>query len=106
MRNSGDSAAVPGELAIPSGAIAVADSREILRAWIVDGGLQVALLPAFDNPEMWGLLLADVARHAARAFAAEKICSEDDAMKSMVGLLLAELEQATDLGTTEPLKLQ
>ena len=98
--------AAPAELAIPSGASATAGSVEVLRAWIVDGGLHVSLLPAFETPDMWGLLLADIARHAARSFAAEKRFSEEQAMQSIVELLVAELEQPTDVGTTEPIKPQ
>ena len=35
---------------------------EVLRAAIVEGGLHVSLRRAFDDPEAWGMLLADVTR--------------------------------------------
>ena len=106
MRDDKIPTGTPGELAVPKGAAAGSGSVEVLRAWIVDGGLHVSLLPAFETPDMWGMLLADVARHAARSFAAEKKCTEEEAMQSIVELLVAELDEPTDLGTTEPVKPQ
>ena len=106
MRDVTKKLGAPGEIGIPAGALADAGSQEVLRAWIVGGGLHVSLLPAFETPDMWGMLLADVARHAARAFAAEKVCSEDAAMRAIIELLVAELDQPTDAGTTEQLKPQ
>ena len=50
---------------------------EVLRAAIVEGGLHVSLRRAFDDPQAWGMLIADVARHAARIFAKETKLSED-----------------------------
>jgi Domain of unknown function (DUF5076) len=44
---------------------------EIVRAVIIDGGLHVSLRRAFDEPDIWGILLADVARHVARIYATE-----------------------------------
>jgi len=44
---------------------------EVLRAAIVEGGLHVSLRRAFDDPQAWGMVIADVARHAARIFARE-----------------------------------
>ncbi len=45
----------------------------MVRAWIVDGDLQVALKVGFwadrdmNEPDAWGLLLSDVIRHIAHA---------------------------------------
>src|SRR2546430_16618480 len=39
---------------------------EVLRAAIGEGGLNVSLLHAFDEPQARGMLIADVARQAAR----------------------------------------
>jgi len=91
---------------MPPGASATAGSVEILRAWIVNGGLHVALDPAFDSPDPWGIMLADIARHAARAFAAQKTCSEKAALERIGSMLEAELQRPTDLGTTQELKKQ
>ena len=39
---------------------------EILRISIVAGAVSVALRRAFDDPFTWGVVLVDLARHAAR----------------------------------------
>ena len=39
---------------------------EVLRAAIVEGALHVSLRRAFDDPEAWGMLIADVTRHVGR----------------------------------------
>ena len=96
----------PNELAIPAGAAADAGAAEILRAWIANQGLHVSLLPAFETPEPWGVLLVDLARHAARAFAAEKTCTEAEALRLIRAMFEAEWERPTDIGTTEPAKQQ
>ena len=88
------------ELAIPPGAIADAGSKEVLRAWIVGRGLQVSLVPGFDDPDVWGVMLCDIARHAARAFAAEGTCSEREALSRIRKLFDAEWGRPTDKGTT------
>ena len=49
------------------------DSLEVLRAWIVDGELEIAIVPWAwkDQPKQWGRLLADAAAHMADAIAKE-----------------------------------
>ena len=54
----------------------------MLRAFVVDGGLSIAFMRAFDEPDMWGLLLVDIARHAARAYARESDYTEDEALSA------------------------
>ena len=41
---------------------------EVLRAVIVDGALHVSLRRAFDDPEAWGMLIADITRHVGRIY--------------------------------------
>jgi len=88
------------ELPVPATAD-VPGSHEVLRAFIVNGGLQVGMLRAFDKPEMWGLLLADIARHAARIFAAEDRTGERQALDKICDMFDAEMARPTDLGTTQ-----
>ena len=73
---------------------------EILRAAIVDGGLHVSLRRAFDDPEAWGMLIADVARHAARIFAKETRWTEQQALERVRSMFDAEMDAPTDPGTT------
>jgi hypothetical protein len=71
-----------------------------LRAAIVDGGLHVSLRRAFDDPQAWGMLIADVARHAARIFANETKFTEDQALELIRAMFEAEMDAPTDPGTT------
>ena len=61
----------PKEQPLPPDVIGREDAIEVLRAFVVDGGLSIAFQRAFEEPDMWGLLLVDIARHAARAYARE-----------------------------------
>ncbi len=73
---------------------------EVLRAAIVDGGLHVSLVRAFDDPQAWGMLIADVARHAARIFATETKLSEDEALELIRSMFDAEMDAPTNPGAT------
>jgi hypothetical protein len=73
---------------------------EVLRAAIVEGGLHVSLRRAFDDPQAWGMLIADVARHAARIYANESDLTEDKALELIRSMFDAEMDAPTDPGTT------
>jgi hypothetical protein len=45
--------------------------------------------------------LVDLARHAARIYATEKVCSEDQARDAIKAMFEAEWNRPTDLGTTQ-----
>jgi hypothetical protein len=49
------------------------ESAEVLRAWIVDGGLEISIHPSHwkHQPDQWGRLLADAAEHMADAISKE-----------------------------------
>ena len=76
------------------------DATEVLRAFVLDGGLSIAFTRAFEDPDMWGLLLVDIARHAARAYGREGACTEDEALRRIVDMFEAEIARSTDVGTT------
>ena len=78
------------------------DATEVLRAFVIDGGLSIAFQRAFEEPDMWGPLLVDIARHAARAYARESDYSEEDALERIVEMFEAEIARPTDTGTTTP----
>ncbi len=42
--------------------------KEVLRAFIVEGELHVMIDDAFEQPAIWGVMLADIGRHAANLF--------------------------------------
>jgi hypothetical protein len=93
--------AAPKEQPIPPDAIGNPEAVEVLRAFVVDGGLSISFTRAFDDPQMWGMLLVDVARHAARVFEKEGVCSEAEALQRIYGMFEAELADPTDLGHTD-----
>lgn len=69
---------------------------EVLRVWAAEGSpQQFTLQSTWDDPAAWGLLLADLAHHAARAYAANGL-SETAAFERIVAGLRAELENPTD----------
>ena len=78
------------------------DATEGLRAFVVDGGLSIAVTRAVEEPDMWGLVLVDIARHAARAYARESACTEDEALTRIVDMFESEIARPTDMGTTAP----
>jgi hypothetical protein len=88
------------EQPIPPDALTRDDAVEVLRAFVVDGGLSISFTRAFDDPQMWGMLLVDVARHAARVYATEGVMDEADALAAIVDMFEAELSDPTDIGTT------
>jgi len=56
------------DLAVPSEVDPDSKAREVLRAWVVNGGLVCALRPeTWADASSWGIVLADVTRHVANA---------------------------------------
>ena len=73
---------------------------EVLRAVIVDGYLHVSLRRAFDDPDPWGMLIADITRHIARIYSTESKLTQDQVIERVRTIYEAEMERPTDLGTT------
>ena len=92
----------PEEQPLPPDVIGRDEATEVLRAFVVDGGLSIAFQRAFEEPEMWGMLLVDIARHAARAYSRESSYTEDEALSRIVEMFEAEIARPTDIGTTAP----
>jgi Domain of unknown function (DUF5076) len=86
-------------LHVPPGALE-RGGIEVLRVAIVDGGLHVSLRRAFDDPHAWGMLIADVARHAARIFATETTLNEEQAIERIRSMFDAEMDAPTERGST------
>jgi hypothetical protein len=69
---------------------------EVLRVWVVPNkGHQLSLRTKWADPGAWGLLLADVARHAAKAYANDGL-DETEALARVRLLLEAEFARPTD----------
>ncbi|MBV9529732.1 MAG: DUF5076 domain-containing protein [Bradyrhizobium sp.] len=92
----------PREQPLPPDVVGREDATEVLRAFVLDHGLSIAFTRAFEEPDMWGLLLLDIARHAARAYARESAYSEEEALSRILDMFEAELERSTDRGTIAP----
>src|SRR3954469_13519233 len=92
----------PKQQPLPPDVIGRDDATEVLRAFVLDGGLSIAFQRAFEEPDMWGLLLVDVARHAARASGREANYSGDEALNRIVEMFEAEIARPTDMGNTTP----
>jgi hypothetical protein len=90
----------PKEQPLPPDVMGRDDATEVLRAFVLDGGLSIAFTRAFEEPDMWGLLLTDIARHAARAYARESDYTEDEALARIVAMFEAEIARSTDTGST------
>jgi Domain of unknown function (DUF5076) len=86
-------------LHVPPGALE-RGGVEVLRAAIVEGGLHVSLRRAFDDPQAWGMLIADITRHAARIFATETNLTEEQAVERIRSMFDAEMDAPTDRGST------
>jgi hypothetical protein len=92
----------PKEQPLPPDVMGRDDATEVLRAFVVDGGLSIAFTRAFEEPDMWGLLLVDIARHAARAYARESSYTEAEALARVVDMFEAEIARPTDMGSPAP----
>ena len=90
----------PKEQPLPPDVMHRDDATEVLRAFVLDGGLSIAFTRAFEEPDMWGLLLVDIARHAARAYARESGYTEDEALTRIITMFDAEIARPTDVGKT------
>jgi hypothetical protein len=76
---------------------------EVVRGVIVEGGLHISLRRAFDDPQAWGMLLADITRHVARIYAREENLPEETTIIRIRSMFDAELDMPTDPGTTSQL---
>src|SRR3982750_1928636 len=90
----------PKEQPLPPDVVGRDDAIEVLRAFVLDGGLSIAFTRAFEEPDMWGLLLVDIARHASRAYARESAYTEQEALKRIIEMFEAEVARPTDVGNT------
>jgi hypothetical protein len=88
-------------LPVPPAAESNVDSTEILRLWkMPEIGQQVILRhDAWEDPAAWGLMLADIARHVARAHAQEG--QDEEVFQRILAGFRAEIESPTDTPRAE-----
>ncbi|CAA6680158.1 MULTISPECIES: DUF5076 domain-containing protein [unclassified Lentimonas] len=70
------------KLPIPPDCHSADQAIELISGWIVDQKLQCSLYPSVfeKNPENWGVLLADAARHISRALEEEAGMDKDEVL--------------------------
>ena len=75
------------------------DTFEVLRVWAGEAQSQQCVLQTtWSDPMAWGLLLVDIARHVARAYAGSGF-SEEEALKRIKSGFDAEWNSPTDPGS-------
>ena len=85
-----------GELDPPPIASSEPNSVEVLRVWACPGKpQQLTLRTTWQDPGAWGLVLADLARHAALAYQQEGR-DREVAFERIIAALNAELDAPTD----------
>ena len=82
-------------LAIPDAVRDRSDAREILRVWVANSRQHFSLYTTWEDPAAWGLMLADLARHVANAYAREGK-NREESLRTILELLEKELEHPTD----------
>ncbi len=73
---------------------------EVLRAVIIDGELHLSLRRAFEAPETWGMLLAEITRHVGHLYARESTMSEQDVVEKVFAAFEAEMDEPSGSSTT------
>ena len=86
------------ELPTPQQIASAAASVELLRTWVLPSGDLVCSVnaSAWKDPAYWGMLLADVARHAAKAMQGAHGLPADESLRQMAHLFCVELSHPTD----------
>ena len=70
------------ELPVPPEALLMG-GKEVLRAFVVADDLHVSLANAFEQPEIWGVLLVDIAGYIADMYSAKAGFPRDRALASI-----------------------
>ena len=84
------------ELPPPPAAREAGRAEELARIWLVDGDQHVVISPhLWKDPASWGLMLVDLARHVAGAYAAQGRDRAETLERILAGFR-AELEHPTD----------
>ena len=86
------------ELTIPPAAYKDPGSVEVLRVWVANEGQHVTIRTGlWEDPEAWGIILADLARHVVNAYEQERSVDPAGALAHIRAMFDAELDSPTDL---------
>lgn len=67
---------------------------EVLRVFVVDRALSIAVQRAFEEPAMWGMLFADVARQVAMIYGREAEIGEEEALEAIRDAFASGLDES------------
>jgi len=85
------------ELPVPVQAAADESARELVRVWAAGGQQHVALASGlWHDPGAWGIVLADLSRHLARAYVQTEGMAESDVLRRIREAFDAEWNRPTD----------
>jgi hypothetical protein len=86
-----------GELQVPPGAESDAESFELIRLWVANEHEHVSLRAGvWEDAGAWGLLLADLARHAATAEAQTSDGDPDEILRRIMYAFESEMASPTE----------
>ncbi len=89
-------------LPIPENADQLPGAMELVRVWSTSQGDRVALQVVVDLPvAAWGIMLADIARHAARAYSLQGLGRVNDNYREIVAQFVTEVQQPSEEPTGE-----
>jgi hypothetical protein len=87
------------ELPLPPTLDQAASAMEMARIWIVDGHQDVVLSPnLWPDSGAWGLMLVDIARHVASAYAQQRGQNRTEVLKRIREAFDGEWSHSTDKG--------
>ncbi len=85
------------ELPVPDEAHDAGAAHELVRGWLIDNRLVCSLFPtAFENPAVWGVLLADVAHHIASALVESEGANRGAVLAAIRRAFEVEMRTPTD----------
>jgi hypothetical protein len=70
---------------------------EILRAGIIDDGLHVTLRPVFEDPVLWGRVLADISFQISRAYAQQDRGAFNEVLAAIRAAFEADMNNPPDV---------
>jgi len=79
-------------------------AREILRVWAGSKQLLVSLSTAWADPGHWGIVIADIAHHAANAYAESGEFTKEQAAARIKAAFAAEWDEPTDQAIRVPIQ--
>ncbi len=92
------------EISLEQGDALTEDSAEVARIWVTDNSGSSVWIDArvLEDPRVFGYLMADTIRHAARAYAGTWELDENDALQAIVDGVAEELsEQFGEIDTIQ-----